>query len=92
MIDFDQIAAEIKNSGDSHVFGIPGGGASLDLVDSVERKDIEFVTTFTEGAAAIMAGTLGFLDRTTGVAMSIKGPGLANMIPGLSFCFFENLP
>jgi acetolactate synthase I/II/III large subunit len=92
MIDFDHFSREIAESSVPYAFGIPGGGASLDLIHSLESNGVEFITTFSEGSAAIMAGTVGRLCNTAGVAISIKGPGIANMMPGLALCRFEDLP
>ena len=41
--------------GVTRIFGIPGGGSSLDLIDAAGRRDIDFVLTRGETAAAIMA-------------------------------------
>lgn len=82
----------IEKHGIKHAFGIPGGGSSLDLIDSIIKENITFHTTHFEGSAAIMAGTIGRISGLAGISISIKGPGLANMIPGLAVCHFENFP
>jgi acetolactate synthase I/II/III large subunit len=74
------------------VFGVPGGGVSLELITELEHLGLPFVTTQSEGAAAVMAGTAGRLGSSVGVALGIKGPGLTNMVPGLAACRFESLP
>lgn len=74
------------------VFGIPGSGASLELLDELEKRGVDFLLTHFEGAAAMMAGTIGHLSGKAGVAISIKGPGLTNMLPGLALCRFEKFP
>lgn len=74
------------------VFGIPGSGASLELLDGLERRGVAFHLCHFEGAAAMMAATAGRLTGKAGVAVSIKGPGLANMIPGLAVSYFEAFP
>jgi acetolactate synthase-1/2/3 large subunit len=74
------------------VFGVPGSGASLTLIDALERNGVPFHPTHFEGAAAIMAGTVGRLTNRAGVAVSIKGPGLSNMVSGLAACHLEALP
>ena len=87
-----RLAEEIAQSDCGHVFGIPGGGPSLALIDELERRGIEFHLTHTEASAALMAGTAGHLEGRAGVAVGIKGPGLANMVPGLTACHFERFP
>lgn len=92
MSDLDRLAEDIAAAGVRRVYGIPGSGASLSLIDGLERRGVGFHRTEFEGAAAIMAGTSARLSGRPGVALSIKGPGLANMVPGLAACRFEALP
>lgn len=73
-------------------FGIPGGGASLELADAIERSGGRFHTTKFEGAAALMAGAVGRIRGKAGLAVSIKGPGLANLAAGLATAWLEDLP
>jgi len=86
--DLDEIAQIAKGL----AFGIPGGGRSLELADAIERRGGRFHTVRFEGSAALMAGAVGRLTGAPGVAVSIKGPGLANMVAGLATCAFEDLP
>jgi len=89
---YSQLADEIAGHGIVDVFGIPGSGPSLDLIDELEKRSIRFHLNQFEGASAIMAGVTGRLTSRAGVAISIKGPGLSNMVPGLAICRFESLP
>lgn len=82
----------IATHGVPRAFGVPGSGASLTLVDGLVNKGVPFHLTHFEGAAAIMAGTVGRLTNRAGVAVSIKGPGLSNMVSGLAACHLEGLP
>jgi acetolactate synthase-1/2/3 large subunit len=92
MIRIEQLASEIPGQGITKVFGIPGSGSSLALIDALEKKGVEFVLTHMECSAALMAGAAGKISGKPGVALCIKGPGLANMVPGISACFLENVP
>lgn len=92
MNDLDHLAEDIARSGIRNIFGIPGSGPSLTLLDALEKRDVSFHLTHFEGTAAIMAGVQGKLAEKAGVAISIKGPGLSNMIPGLAVCRLEALP
>lgn len=87
-----RLATEMINAGCSHVFGIPGSGPSLTLLDAYEKLGGQFVLTHFEGAAAIMAGAMGRLSGRSGACISIKGPGLANMASGLSACMLDGFP
>ena len=38
----DEIARALKHHGVARVFGIPGGGSSLDIMDAAKRADMPF--------------------------------------------------
>jgi acetolactate synthase-1/2/3 large subunit len=86
------LAHQIAASGLRHVFGIPGSGPILVLLDTLERAGVRFHLTHFEGSAALMAGAVGKLSGQSGVSISIKGPGLTNMVPGLAACALESFP
>lgn len=85
------LSDQIVSYGVQHVFGIPGSGPSLTLIDHLCQKGVEFHLVHFEGCAAIMAGTVGRLSNKCGVSVGIKGPGLANMVPGIAACSLESL-
>jgi len=91
-MDFEQLAAYFIARGIKSVFGIPGSGPSLALLDAMERQGIDFHLTRFEGTGVIMAATTGRLSGRAGLSLSIKGPGLANSIPGLAAAWFEAFP
>lgn len=88
----DRLAEEMTAFGAPLIFGVPGSGDTLTLLDRLAQRGQSFVLTHFEGAAAIMAGTVGRLSGRAGVALSIKGPGLTNMVPGLAVSAFESFP
>jgi acetolactate synthase-1/2/3 large subunit len=92
MNNIDLLADEIYNDGVSSIFGIPGSGPTLSLIDSLESKGIPFYLTQFEGTGALMAATIGRLRNKAGVSLSIKGPGLTNAIPGIAAAWFESFP
>jgi acetolactate synthase I/II/III large subunit len=92
MFDAALIARTIKAAGIKRAFGILGGGRSLDLVTALIEEEVTYHPVHFEGSAAIMAGVTGLLTENVGLALAIKGPGIANMIPGLTACRFENFP
>lgn len=87
-----KLAREMAGHGVRHVFGIPGSGDSLTLLDALEHEGVSFIRTHFEGTGAVMAGAVGRLSGLAGACISIKGPGLANMVPGLGVCKLESLP
>jgi len=52
----ERLAAALRQGGTDLVFGVPGGGANLDVVGAVQAAGCRFVLTHTETAAAVMAG------------------------------------
>ncbi len=92
MKHLSNLARQIAARGIKHVFGIPGSGPSLYLLNELEKLDVRFYLTHFEGSAALMAGAFGKLSKRSGVAISIKGPGLTNMLPGLAACCLDAFP
>lgn len=92
MSDLERLVEEMVAAGVSRAYGVPGSGATLTVIDQLERRNVPFQLVHLESSAAIMAGTAARLGGGIGVALSIKGPGLANMVPGLAVCQFESLP
>jgi acetolactate synthase-1/2/3 large subunit len=92
MSQFAKLAKQIAERGGGPIFGVPGSGATLSLIDELEQTGREFILTHFEGAAAMMAGTVGRLSGQAGLCLSIKGPGLTNMLPGLAVSAFEAFP
>ena len=72
------IALHLKSMGVQSIFGVPGGGSSLDLIDAAEGVGIKFYLVKSEDAAVIMACVYGELTNSIGVALVTKGPGLSN--------------
>jgi acetolactate synthase-1/2/3 large subunit len=90
--DIARLAEEITAHGVTRLFGIPGSGVTLSLIDALEKRGIAFHLTHFEGAGALMAATVGRLSGRSGVSLSIKGPGLSNAVPGIAAAWFEAYP
>lgn len=86
------IAADARERGLRHFFGIPSGGASLDVVDAGGRMGVDFVSVAHESTAAIAAGYYGLARNTAGLALAIKGVGAGNLVGGAVNAHFERLP
>ena len=67
----ESMAAEFAALGLRYIFGIPGSGFSLELIDAAARRDIEFVLAAHEGTVGIMAAVQGELQGAPGVCLSI---------------------
>ena len=86
------IAKALKDSGVPFLFGIPGGGSSIDLINAAEDEGIRFVLTQHETAAAIMASVLGDLTGIPGVCVSTLGPGALNLCNGMAHATLDRSP
>lgn len=91
-MSYKNIGEIANNLGVSACFGIPGGGTSLEIIDSLENNGVPFYLSHFEGSAAIMAATVGKLSSTAGMSISIKGPGLSNALPGIAAAWFDSFP
>ncbi len=88
----DWLVARLYEAGTRRLFGVPGGGTSLDLIDAATRQGMQMVLTAREDAAVIMAGVSGVLAEAPGLAFATKGPGLASAANGLASASLDRLP
>ena len=86
------LAAAWKRHGVRHIFGVPGGGSSLDLIRACAELDIAFVLARTETAAAIMAATAADLTNSIGVIITTLGPGTASAVNGVAYASVDRSP
>ena len=78
------LAHAFKARGVKRLFGLPGGGSNLDVIDATQRLRMPFVLVRHECAAVFMAATTAELEGTPGVALTTKGPGTANATNGVA--------
>ena len=88
----DWLADRLHGAGTRRMFGVPGGGTSLDLIDAGRRRGIDLVLTAREDAGVIMAGISAVLAEAPGLAFSTKGPGLASAANGLASAALDRMP
>jgi acetolactate synthase-1/2/3 large subunit len=82
----------LENEGVRYVFGIPGEetlalNAALD-----DSKQIQFVLTRHEQAAAFMADVYGRLSSFPGVCLATLGPGATNLLTGVADAQLDRAP
>jgi acetolactate synthase I/II/III large subunit len=92
MPDVQEIAAALFTEGVQSCFGVTGSGMSWRLVTALEECGVRYHAVAHEAAAAIMAGAFARQSGSLGCSVSIKGPGLANMIGGMLSNRYEQLP
>lgn len=88
----EAIVAEAWERGVRHLFGIPGSGAPLDMIEAGRKKGVTFVNVSHESSAAIAAAYNGCLRNSAGLAMTIRGVGAANLAGGIANVHFERMP
>lgn len=88
----DVLADVFAQLGVSRIFGVPGGGSSLDLIEAAARAGIPFTLARHEGAAAMMATASAEVTGRPGAVLVTKGPGLANAANGIANASLERAP
>jgi acetolactate synthase-1/2/3 large subunit len=86
------IVTEARERGLHHIFGLPGGGSPLDMMEAGRQLGIDFVSVAHESSAAIMAAYYGLMKDTAGLALAVKGVGAGNLAAGAANAYFERVP
>jgi acetolactate synthase-1/2/3 large subunit len=89
---FESFAQHFSHLGGRRVFGVPGGGPSLELITRIEENGGRFTATGHESVAALMAGAYARQTQAPGLCVTIKGPGFINLAPGLLCNSHEGYP
>jgi acetolactate synthase-1/2/3 large subunit len=88
----EMIVKRLKSLGVLRMFGLPGGGSSLDLIDAAAKEGMVFHLTKREDSAVMMAAVTAELSGTPGVVLTTKGPGLANAVNGVAYAALDRSP
>lgn len=88
----DAIAAAFAAAGTRRIYGVPGGGSSLDLIAAAKGRGLDFVLARHETSAVIMAATEAELAGTPGVALCTRGPGVGNAANGMAHAALDRAP
>ena len=86
------VAAALAAAGVARIFGVPGGGSSLDLIAAAAARGIPFVLARHETAAVLMAATAAELSGRPGAALVTRGPGLGNAANGVAHASLDRAP
>ncbi len=79
----EALARGLVDAGVCHAFGVTGSGSSLALISALQTRGCQYVGVGHEGAAALMAGACGRDGCLRAAAITIKGPGFVNLLPGI---------
>ncbi len=88
----DHLLHALARRGTRRIWGVPGGGSSLDLIAGAAPAGLEFILCRHEGSAAMMAVADAELTGAPGVVLTTKGPGLMNAVNGLACATAERAP
>ena len=88
----DYIFSFIAELGVKDVFAVSGGGA-MHLVDSLGmNKELNYIATHHEQAAAMAAEGYARISGKPGVALVTSGPGGTNTITGVCGAWIDSIP
>jgi len=82
----------LRRAGVQRIFGVPGGGSNLELLEAARLQELPFVLCHQESAACVMAAVTGELTGAPGAALSTLGPGVAASCTGIAHAFLDRSP
>jgi acetolactate synthase-1/2/3 large subunit len=82
----------LRRAGVPRIFGVPGGGSNLEVLEAARARDLPFVLCHQEWAAVIMAAVTGELTGFPGAALSTLGPGVTASATGLAHASLDRAP
>ncbi|WP_431269108.1 thiamine pyrophosphate-binding protein [Dankookia sp. P2] len=86
------VAEALQAAGVPRLYGVPGGGSSLDLIEAAAARGIPFVLARQESAAVIMAATEAELSHRPGAVVVTRGPGVGNAANGMAQASLDRAP
>ncbi|MDE0438309.1 MAG: thiamine pyrophosphate-binding protein [bacterium] len=84
--------SRLAAAGTDLMFGVPGGGPNIDMIEKGAEAGIRFVLTHGETAACISAGVYGNLTRSPGLAAVTRGPGVTSAANGMAQATLDRFP
>src|SRR5574342_652748 len=88
----EAVVGFLADMGARRMYGLPGGGSTLDLIEAARHGGIDFVPVQHESGAALMAATEGDLLSMPGVCLTALGPGAASAVNGVAHAFLDRAP
>jgi acetolactate synthase-1/2/3 large subunit len=88
----DFIVSRLEDAGVRTLFGVPGGGGNLDLIDAAGRAGLPFVLTATETGSALAAVAQAEVTGRPGACLTTLGPGAASVANGVACAFLDRAP
>lgn len=88
----DLIVDGLVRAGVPRLFGVPGGGSNLEVLEAARARGLPFVLCHQEWAACIMAAVTGDLTGHPGAVLSTLGPGVTASATGLAHARLDRSP
>src|SRR5215470_11489001 len=88
----DVLVESLRRAGVQRLFGVPGGGSNLELLEAARAQGLPFVLCHQEAAACIMAAVTGELTGAPGAVLSTLGPGVGASVNGLAHAWLDRSP
>ena len=88
----DYLIDRLKEVGTRALFGLPGGGGNLDLIQAAGRAGLPFVLTTTETGSAIAAIAQAEITGVPGACITTLGPGAASVVNGVACAKLDRVP
>jgi acetolactate synthase-1/2/3 large subunit len=79
-------------AGVQRIFGVPGGGSNLEVLEAARATGLPFVLCHQESSACVMAAVTGELTGAPGAVLSTLGPGVSASATGLAHAFLDRSP
>lgn len=88
----DRVGSFLADLGFRHLFGVPGGGYSSDVVVAAGAHGVRFVLSQTETGAALMAAAQAEITERPGACITTLGPGLTSVVNGAAHALLDRVP
>jgi acetolactate synthase-1/2/3 large subunit len=85
-------AERLTEVGVKRVYGFPGGGSNLEILEALADVGIRWVLAHTEMAAGLMACADAEATDTPGVLLVGNGPGLASSVGAVAHAWLDRVP
>jgi acetolactate synthase-1/2/3 large subunit len=88
----ETIAKFLAEAGVFRLFGVPAGGATLEMIEAARHHRIAFEAAPHETSAAVMAAAAGDLLGKPGISLAGRGVGPASICAGIAHAALDRIP
>lgn len=86
------IVGRLAEVGTRALFGVPGGGTNLDLIEAATGAGLPFVLTATETGGALAALAQAEVTGQLAACLTTLGPGASSVTNGVACAFLDRAP